>query len=106
MSGWPDYGDWNERAEQLGHVLKRDEDGAVDLFVVDSGFHNGPGCSRCGESWCHHCTNAASIEPCKGEEFRLANKWAAEDRILAEADEIRSRRETQPTTTSRPSGGK
>lgn len=90
---WPDHTKWNERAEKLGHILKRNEDGAVDEFVCDAGFHNGPGCSRCGESWCHHCVSVENIIPCKGEQYRLANERAAEDRILSQADEIRARRE-------------
>ena len=55
---------WDAKAAEKGHVLKRDEDGKVDHWVVDSGYHNGPGCAKCHASWCHHCTNMDNIEDC------------------------------------------
>jgi len=48
--------------EAAGHKLKRDEDGEVDIFALESGTHNGPECVLCGDSWCHHC--GGTIEPC------------------------------------------
>lgn len=51
--------------EEAGHVLKRGSYGDIDIFVRDNGFHNGPGCELCGESWCHHCEG--EIEPCTGK---------------------------------------
>lgn len=53
-----------QRAEAAGHVLRRDEDGEIDLFVLSEGYHNGPGCVVCDDSWCHHCDG--KIEPCDG----------------------------------------
>ena len=64
---WNDR-DWVEAAERQGHVLKLDEDGVVDWFVLDEGFHNGPTCTRCEEVWCEHCTSPDDIEPCKAVE--------------------------------------
>lgn len=84
---------WIARARQAGHELKRDEDGDVDAWVTAYGYHNGPGCIRCGKSWCWHCVDPDQIEPCKGDEYRIANERASEDRVLAEADAIRARRE-------------
>lgn len=46
---------WFEVAGERGHTLKRNEDGDIDQFVVDGGFHNGPGCTRCGWATCMHC---------------------------------------------------
>jgi len=28
----------------------------IDIWVVDFDVHNGPGCKRCGEIYCQHCT--------------------------------------------------
>lgn len=53
------------KLEQAGHVLKKDDDGEVDNFAYDYGFHNGPVCELCGEMWCEHCHEEGSeIEPC------------------------------------------
>ena len=57
---------WLAAARAAGHVL-REEGGDVDLFVVSGGFHNGPGCSRCHESWCYHCTPPEKIGQCEGD---------------------------------------
>lgn len=35
-------------------------DGEVEMFVLAGGFHNGPSCTRCGYSFCHHCQNLPS----------------------------------------------
>ena len=57
---------YQEKLEAAGHVLKRDEDGDIDIFVLEYGFCNGPGCINCGDSWCHHCGD--TIKPCIGKE--------------------------------------
>ena len=59
--------EWIKAAKAAGHVLRKDE-GKVDWFVMDSGFHNGPGCSKCGKSWCQWCTSPSEIEPCQVKE--------------------------------------
>lgn len=48
--------------ESMGHELRRSPTGDVDDFVLDFETHNGPGCIRCGNSWCIHCRNA--VEAC------------------------------------------
>lgn len=48
--------------EDAGHVLRLDSNGRVDFFVMDSGPHIGPGCTRCGLCWCEHCKGV--ISPC------------------------------------------
>lgn len=52
------------KAEAAGHTLKRDEDGDVDWFVLETDRCNGPGCTVCGDAWCHHCD--PDIETCDG----------------------------------------
>jgi hypothetical protein len=44
-----------EKLESLGHTLKRDEHG-IDNWVESIGYHNGPGCTKCEETWCEHCS--------------------------------------------------
>lgn len=66
------YGAWSEAwlalARERGHVLREDADcGEVDLFVVSSGHHNGPGCTKCGWSECMHCDwKGETIPICTG----------------------------------------
>lgn len=55
-----------EKLEAAGHVLRRAEHGEIDNWVMDVGYHNGPGCINCHESWCEHCED--TIEPCIGKE--------------------------------------
>ena len=47
------------------HDWKTDEDGKIDEWVIDYGYHNGPGCKRCGYSFCMHCKpNGWDEKPC------------------------------------------
>lgn len=48
-----------------GHVPKFEE-GDVDIFFLDDGIHNGPGCTICGWSQCWHCHGPEDIPPCPG----------------------------------------
>ena len=57
---------YHKKLEEAGHVLERGSDGEVDIFVLDAGYHNGPGCVKCGLSWCHHCE--PEVKPCSGSE--------------------------------------
>lgn len=36
----------------------------LDIWVMSADYHNGPGCSSCGESWCHHCYSPSDIGEC------------------------------------------
>lgn len=47
--------DFYNALEVAGHKLVRDEDGEIDIWQYDSGYHNGPGCEKCHETWCMHC---------------------------------------------------
>lgn len=60
------------------HDWERDEDGKIDEFALDYGFHNGPGCSRCYYSFCIHCDpNGWNKKPCVIDEYRCpsCNKY-------------------------------
>ena len=52
------------RLEAAGHVLKCDEDGDIDYWVLVYGYHNGPGCVNCNDRWCEHCED--SFKSCIG----------------------------------------
>ena len=52
------------------HDWIRDEDGEIDMWVMDVGFHNGPGCKRCGASFCEHCDPDYDEEECVVDEMR------------------------------------
>jgi hypothetical protein len=30
--------------------------GMVDILAYETGYHNGPRCSKCGYGFCHHCS--------------------------------------------------
>lgn len=66
--------DYYKKLEKAGHVLKRDEDGEIDAWVLDFGYHNGPGCVNCGASWCEHCKD--DITPCVGKKIEEADAKA------------------------------
>lgn len=36
----------------------------VSEWVLEGGFHNGPGCVLCLDAWCHHCQPDRETEPC------------------------------------------
>ena len=37
------------------HDWYLDDDGLIDIWRLDYGYHNGPECRRCHDSFCHHC---------------------------------------------------
>lgn len=51
------------------HKWHRNRGGRIDNFAFDSGYHNGPVCIRCGESFCEHCHPECYDEPCTAEGF-------------------------------------
>lgn len=50
-----------------GHTPKMDSDGTMNEWVVNSGFHNGPGCEACDWSCCQHCTSESEIPECTAD---------------------------------------
>lgn len=62
--------EWEEAMIAKGHSPRYYDDGdglVLNMFVVDHGFHNGPGCLVCGWSCCEHCTAIDDIPICKGQ---------------------------------------
>lgn len=56
------------------HDWFKDEDGKIDMWALDSGFHNGPMCKRCGESFCLHCNpNWEQDSPCVEDYYMCPN---------------------------------
>lgn len=58
-----DNEEWFEAARKAGHSLEL-YDGEVDIFAYDCGFHNGPRCISCHQSWCMHCEGPKDIGTC------------------------------------------
>jgi hypothetical protein len=58
---------WIEAMKAKGHTPILDEDGEVDMRVLDDdeNFHNGPGCATCRECWCWLCLKPDKIPSCK-----------------------------------------
>lgn len=56
--------EWYQLLKDHGHVLHCERDGEIDIFRYDDGYHNGPECVNCDDSWCHHCQDA--VKPCRG----------------------------------------
>lgn len=44
------------------HIWKLEEDGNVDVWGLDAGYHNGPKCILCGYSYCYHCHDEPPVE--------------------------------------------
>ncbi len=58
---------WRAAIESKGHVPVINDDGDLDIGVVDFGDHNGPGCSACGWDVCWHChADINDIPVCTG----------------------------------------
>lgn len=55
---------WFEAMKAKGHMPILEENGNLDVFVLEYDHHNGPGCSACGWSCCHHCDSIESIPEC------------------------------------------
>src|SRR5690242_5200794 len=73
-----DFGEWPE------HQWKRDEDDEIDMFGYDGDTHNGPSCTHCYYSYCHHCQDGPT-EPCEVEpppySTDIAAAWQVVDRL-------------------------
>ncbi len=57
---------WLEAMEKGGHFPKVNDENELNIWVMNHGVHNGPGCSICGVSWCWNCTDPDEIPPCEG----------------------------------------
>ena len=47
-----------------GHYFVTDDDGDIDVWQYEAGFHNGPRCENCNQSWCMHCEGLGDLEQC------------------------------------------
>lgn len=53
----------------MKHQWTLDSNGQPDLWFFSYGYHNGPYCERCLESWCINCTPAVlDADNCPGDE--------------------------------------
>ena len=53
------------------HDWRRNEDGKIDEFAYDGGYHNGPMCKRCYYSFCMHCNpDGWNEEPCIIDKYK------------------------------------
>lgn len=54
------------------HDWVREKDGSIDEFAMEGGFHNGPRCKRCNDSFCVHCEpdGYETHKPCIVDEDR------------------------------------
>lgn len=51
----------------MKHRWRLNEDGEVDMFASEEGFHNGPFCEECWEAPCEHCAPGwADLDDCTG----------------------------------------
>jgi hypothetical protein len=56
--------EWEKAIIDKGHIPVRGGDNDLDIFVTDSPYHNGPGCSMCGWTFCWHCFSIEDIPEC------------------------------------------
>lgn len=70
------------------HDWERNEDGSIDIFGMESEFHNGPLCIRCGYSYCHHCTPPEKGDlaqlPCRADIPDYTHSWELCGELLEE----------------------
>ena len=72
-----DFGTWPK------HVWQLDDDGEVDNFAYDGDKHNGPRCTLCDYSYCHHCEgpNDTCDKPPPGYSTYLLWAWRVVERL-------------------------
>ncbi len=56
---------WYDALVAQGHtpVMIGDE---INMWVLNSQHHNGPGCDLCDDCWCEHCLAPTDVGPCTG----------------------------------------
>ena len=69
----------------MKHDWVKDEDGKIDTWAWESGFHNGPVCRACGKRPCISCDpDWEEMDDCPGDTRKPMTKA---DRIRAMSDE-------------------
>lgn len=58
------------------HDWVKNEDGSVDEWAWESGFHNGVVCRRCGEHFCVNCVPDYDEKECPKSEERKMSGYA------------------------------
>lgn len=58
--------EWTAAFLAAGHTFVLDEEGRPDFFATSYDIHNGPVCSKCNWSCCHHCIPKEQIPECRG----------------------------------------
>lgn len=52
----------------MRHTWALDSEGEVDMWHLSYGYHNGPHCTTCLESWCVNCSpNILDRDNCPGD---------------------------------------
>ena len=73
--------------ENTKHDWYLNEDGDIDVWQLDEGFHNGPRCRSCGYTFCEHCNpdgyNSMCVRdwhecPRCGTEVRSTQKYCSQ----------------------------
>jgi len=54
------------------HDWRLNDEGEIDTFAFENGFHNGPSCKRCHHSFCVHCNPDGYTDdlPCTIDEWK------------------------------------
>lgn len=57
------------------HNWAKNEDGSIDEFAWEQGYHNGPVCQNCYYSYCINCDEAEEVDkvPCETTEYVCPN---------------------------------
>ena len=58
-----------EAYQKSGHIWQ-EEDGYVDVFVLDNNLHNGPKCVKCGYNPCWYCEPVPKKCTIKNKEYK------------------------------------
>jgi hypothetical protein len=62
---------WYKCLTDLGHSPKMNSYGHLDYFAFDVMGHNGPSCTKCGKSWCWHCTDPEELLHCTNTQMEM-----------------------------------
>ena len=59
-----------DKSVAVGHDLELNDDGEVDMFYMEGGYHNGPQCKNCYWNVCIHCWDGSDIPECNHKEVK------------------------------------
>lgn len=55
----------------MKHDWVLNEHGDIDFWRLAEGYHNGPECIRCGQTFCEHCSPECYNEECPSGQMDL-----------------------------------